>query len=66
MTKLVFALHDEVKLPELIHKDLIGRVLSIYIGEEGTQYKVRYFWEAKPLEVYFYEWELRRVENDKS
>jgi hypothetical protein len=37
-------------------------VLSIWISDEGLQYKIRYFWESKPQEVYFFESELKEAE----
>jgi len=57
-----FNLKEKVKLPELIHKDLQGIIIGIWIGEEGIQYKVRYFWECKPQEIFFYESELKKGE----
>jgi len=57
-----FKLHDKVKLPENILKDISGIVIAIYISDESIQYKIRYFWECKPQEVYFYEWELKKYE----
>ena len=51
-------INDKVKLPEEVHKELYGIVRSIYIDREGIQYKIRYFWESKPQEVYFNENEL--------
>jgi hypothetical protein len=58
---LKFNIHDKVKLPKEIHKELTGNVISIWIGEDGIQYKIRYFWECKPNEIYFYESELEKV-----
>ncbi len=58
-----FELHDKVKLPSEIHKDLTGIIVSIWIQERATQYEVRYFWECKSLAVYFYEWELEKYED---
>jgi len=58
---LKFELHDIVKLPEAIHKDLTGVVIAIYIVDKATQYLVRYFWECKSNEVYFYEWEIEKT-----
>jgi hypothetical protein len=56
-----FNLRDRVKLPKEVHKDLTGSILSIWIGDDGIQYKVRYFWECKPTEVYFFEEELEKI-----
>ena len=53
-----FDLGNKVRLPESIHKELYGIIITILIDRDGTQYKVRYFWESKPQEVYFYEEEL--------
>lgn len=57
---LKFDLHQKVNILPL-HKDLIGTILSIWITSMGTRYEVRYFWENKPNDVYFYEWELKPV-----
>lgn len=57
-----FKLHERVKLPEEILKDISGIITLISIEDSGVQYKVRYFWEAKPQEIYFYEWELKKYE----
>lgn len=59
---LKFELQEKVKLPKEIHKDIMGIVIAIYIIDKATQYQVRYFWEGKPQEVYFYEWELGKHE----
>jgi hypothetical protein len=55
-----FNLHEKVKLPKEIHKEITGNIIAIFIGDEGIQYKVRYFWECKPIEVYFFESELEK------
>jgi len=61
---LKFNLHDQVKLPNAIHKELTGMITSIWITEKAIKYEVRYFWEGKPQEgVYFYEWEIKKNEN---
>jgi len=56
-----FNLRSKVKLPIAVHKDITGVVIAIWICDDGLQYKVRYFWESKPQEVYFYESELEEV-----
>lgn len=56
-----FKLHDKVKLPEIILKDLQGIIMNIWVGDSGAQYKVRYFWQGDVKEVYFYEWELEKA-----
>jgi len=53
-----FNILDKIKLPEAVHKELYGIIIAIFIDGDGTQYKVRYFWESKPQEIYFYEKEL--------
>jgi len=50
-----FNIQDKVKIIEL---DLIGIVTSIWVVEVGIKYNIRYFWEGKAEELYFYEWEL--------
>ena len=60
--ELKFNLHDKVKLPEAIYKDLFGIVTSIWITDKSTKYEVRYFYECKAIECYFYEWELEKVD----
>jgi len=57
-----FKLHDKVKLPKEILKDISGVITLISIEDTGIQYKVRYFWEGKPQEIYFYEWELEKYD----
>jgi len=59
-----FQLEEEIKLPELIHKELTGKIKSIWITEQGIKYEVRYFWEGIAKEVYFYESELRKKNNE--
>jgi hypothetical protein len=54
-----FNLNSKVRLPESVHKELYGTVIAIFIDSGGIQYKVRYFWESKPQEVYFHTNELR-------
>lgn len=59
--KLNFNLHDIIKLPKAIHDNLGGLIVAIYITDKGIQYLVRYFWECKANEVYFYEWEIEKA-----
>ncbi len=58
--ELKFELWQRVKIPSL-HKDLEGSIMSIWITSKGIKYEVRYFWECKPQEVYFYESELEAI-----
>lgn len=60
--ELKFSLNTKVRLPELVHKEIYGIIIAIYIDSGGIQYKVRYFWESKPQEVYFYDYELTEKE----
>jgi hypothetical protein len=50
-----FNLQDKVKIISL---DISGVVISIYIVAKAITYQVRYCWQGKFEEVYFYEWEL--------
>jgi hypothetical protein len=53
-----FSIDERIKLPESVHKELYGVVIGIWIDRGGISYKIRYFWESKPQEVYFLENEL--------
>jgi len=57
---LVFKIQDRIFLPKAISENIEGTVIGIWICEMGIQYKVRYFYQGKAEEVYFYENELRR------
>lgn len=46
---------DKVLIPEL---GATGRVLSLYYGDQGLQYRVRYFHSGHAEEVYFFQDEL--------
>lgn len=50
-----FDLGDKVKIPQI---ENIGKIVAIWYGEDGLQYKVRYFLDGKPNEIYFYDDEL--------
>ena len=54
---LEFNIRDKVKIIELNVK---GRVISIWITEQGIKYEVRYFDEEKAKTVYFYSDELEK------
>lgn len=56
-----FKLKDKVIIKEL---DWKGRIRAIFISEEGTQYKVRYFYEGSAKEIYFFADELE-IQKDK-
>jgi len=55
-----FIINEKVKIPK-IHKDLDGHIIAIFISECGITYKVRYFWESKPTEVYLYDSEIEKI-----
>ena len=55
-----FELGQRVRIVEL---ECTGRVMSIWIGEVGTQFKVRYFWSGEAKEVYFFADELNAEVN---
>ena len=55
-----FDINETVLLPEEILKTTKARIMSIYVTAKGIQYEVRYFWESKPVDVYFYEEELTK------
>ena len=50
-----FSLTEKVWIEEL---ERYGIIISINISSIGTRYELRYFDDAEPHEVYFYEWEL--------
>lgn len=54
-----FDIEETVFLPKL-HKDLTGIVTDIPITGNYTKYWVRYFWECKPQDVCFFEFELNK------
>ena len=60
-----FKLRDKVKLPEEVHKNMNGNIIAIFIGDTGIQYKVRYYWQSDAKEIYFYENELIKIEEEK-
>lgn len=35
-----------------------GRIVAIVISEYGTRYEVRYFWEGRPDQAFFFDDEL--------
>lgn len=52
-----FELWQNVAL-EFIHKELRGTIISIWINPSGIRYEVRYFYETKINEAYFWENEI--------
>jgi len=61
--KFVYSRGDKVWIPEL---KINGRVKSVWIGDAGVQYNVRYFHDGKADTVYFYEDELETLNGQKS
>jgi hypothetical protein len=59
-----FKLGEKIRLPQIVHKELYGIIIAIFIDSGGIQYKVRYFWESKPQEVYFYNNELIKIKEE--
>lgn len=37
---------------------IYGRIVAIVISEYGTRYEVRYFWEGRPEQAFFFDDEL--------
>lgn len=51
-TKLfVYQLNDKVRIAPL---ETTGRVVGLYLCEDGAQYRVRYFYEGAARTEYFY------------
>lgn len=55
-----FEIQGKVKIIPL---NIIGVVVSLWIGNSGIQYEVRYFDNAEARTVYFYSDELECVKN---
>lgn len=55
---LSFKLGERVKITEL---EAIGRIKSIWIGDRGVRWEVRYFHNGKAEEIYFYEDEIEKT-----
>lgn len=53
-----FNVGQKVKIKEL---GLTGIVKSVWITASGTQYQIRYLWEYKAEEVYFFADELEYI-----
>jgi hypothetical protein len=56
---LDFGLQAEVIIKSIPGKE--GVIIGIHLDGEGLQYKVRYFCDGDPKEVYFYAWELEEA-----
>jgi len=54
-----FNLLDNVKIIPL--ENILGQVISIWIGINDIQYNVRYFVNSEVKTIYFYSWELEKV-----
>ncbi len=46
----------------IIELDITGTIIGIWDDIGGHSYKVRYFWQGVPHEVYLYEKEIEKVE----
>jgi hypothetical protein len=53
-----FDLKQKVRITELERNGIVN---GIFIGLNGIEYKVRYFDNCESKEVYFYEFELEKV-----
>lgn len=54
-TLFAYRLNDKVRIAPL---ETTGRVVGLYLCEEGAQYRVRYFYEGSARTEYFYADEL--------
>ncbi len=61
--KFAYSRNDKVWISE-IEKE--GRVVSLWVGDSGIQYNVRFFDKGSPSTVYFYEDELELRNGQKS
>ena len=52
-----FNIHDKVQILPL---QVVGRVIALYLCEDGKQYRVRYFDHAEARTEYFFEEELKK------
>lgn len=57
----VFNIGQRVKIREL---DINGRISAIFIKIDEITYRVRYFFNAEPKEVYFNDTELEPIEEE--
>jgi hypothetical protein len=53
-----FNMHDKVEIHPI---QVTGRVVALYLCEDGKQYRIRYFDNAEARTEYFYEDELKEV-----
>lgn len=53
-----YNLNDQVRIAPLETK---GRVVGLYLCEDGAQYRVRYFYEGAARTEYFYGEELEQA-----
>ena len=51
-----FKLFDKISIIPL--NNLSGTIINIWISNNEIQYKIRYFVDNEPKEIYFYEWEI--------
>jgi hypothetical protein len=53
-----FSIGEKVRIKEL---DWPGTVISLWSGRRGNEIQVRYCWNGKFEEVYFFEYELEEI-----
>lgn len=58
----IFNLGQLVKVKQL---NLQGRISGLFIDGSGITYRVRYFFDSKPNEVYFQDDELELIEKEE-
>jgi hypothetical protein len=58
----IFNIGEPVKIIEL---KLNGRISGIYIGPQLIEYRVRYFKDGEPQDLYFNPNELELIEDEK-
>lgn len=58
-----FAIGDKVMIKEIETK---GIVLSVWAGRRGEEYQVRYCYNGKFEEIYFFEHEIVAVDDGKT
>lgn len=60
--EFAFGLRDRVTIEELRAK---GRVIGLYYGEHGPEYRVRYFYDGTAKIEYFFEDEICEVGQER-
>lgn len=57
-----FPIGDRVKIKII---EIEGIVLSVWVGRRGEEYQVRYCYNGKFEEIYFFEHEIVLIPDDK-